>query len=587
MATAEANPRTFHASAERCADEVVRADALAFVADGPLAAVLDAIPSLVLVLNAQRQVIFANAAAQRIAATFGTTPVLGRRPGEVLACRNVADAPSGCGTGRACRTCGAVNALVEALHGRPATDECRIGTRRGDALDLRATATPFRWGGREYALLVLDDVSDAKRRAVLERTFFHDLLNTAGGVSGIAGLIVADPDACREFRHDLLTSATQLVNEIKCQRMLFSAEQGELVVERVPTGSRRLLDDARQLYAHHPVAEGRRLEVAPDTDDVALTTDPAVVGRVLGNLVKNALEASAPGEAVVIAGARDRRRLRAVVPQPRRDPARAPAAGVPAQFLDQGRGARDRHVQRAAADGAVPARSRRLHVVAGGRHAVHGGVAPRPAAAGAPLTTASRRVVVAVVGVGDVRVRVDERRMAVRVRVGDAGRVVGGVVVPVVLVVDVHVVVFERSVGVFVVVALPEEHGDARGHERHAGSVGAHGCSPRQRRRRGATNSADANSTAWRAAPSARAGRGREDRPTPYASADDGAATGARPRSACPGDSEPSWSRPRRGTNARDRDRVLADRRCVRLLSTAQRTHRPRGPQVGGAAGVA
>ena len=43
--------------------------------------------------------------------------------------------------------------------------------------------------------------------------------------------------------------------------------------------------------------------MAPDTDDVALTTDPAVVGRVLGNLVKNALEASAPGEAVVI-GAR-------------------------------------------------------------------------------------------------------------------------------------------------------------------------------------------------------------------------------------------------------------------------------------------
>ncbi|MFO0934194.1 MAG: HAMP domain-containing sensor histidine kinase [Planctomycetota bacterium] len=303
MATAEANPRTFHAPAARRDDDAVRAEALAFVADGPLAAVLDAIPSLILVLDAQRQVIFANAAAQRVAAAYGTTPVLGRRPGEVLACRNVADAPSGCGTGRACRTCGAVNALLEALHGRPATEECRIGTRRGDALDLRATATPFRWGGREYALMVLDDVSDAKRRAVLERTFFHDILNTAGGVSGIAGLIVADPDACREFRHDLLSSATQLVNEIKCQQMLLSAEQGELVVERVLTGTRRLLEDARQLYAHHPVAEGRRLEVAPGTDDVALTTDPAVVGRVLGNLVKNALEASAPGEVVVI-GAR-------------------------------------------------------------------------------------------------------------------------------------------------------------------------------------------------------------------------------------------------------------------------------------------
>lgn len=144
MATSEASVRTFHAPPERCAAEVLRADGQAFLADGPLATVLDMIPSLILVLNAQREVIFANAAAQRVAAAFGTTPVLGRRPGEVLTCRNVADAPSGCGTGRACRTCGAVNALLDALHGRPATEECRIGTQRGDALDLRATATPFR-----------------------------------------------------------------------------------------------------------------------------------------------------------------------------------------------------------------------------------------------------------------------------------------------------------------------------------------------------------------------------------------------------------------------------------------------------------
>lgn len=148
--------------------------------------------------------------------------------------------------------------------------------------------------------MVLDDVSDAKRRAVLERTSFHDILNTAGGVSGIAGLIVTDPQACQEFRQDLLTSATLLVNEIKCQRMLLSAERGELVAERVAVGSRRILDDVVRLYAHHPVAEGRRLEVAHDSTDLPLVTDPTILGRVLGNLVKNALEASRPGQVVVV-----------------------------------------------------------------------------------------------------------------------------------------------------------------------------------------------------------------------------------------------------------------------------------------------
>jgi hypothetical protein len=305
MASAVPPARTLYAPAERCADDVVRAEAAAFAADGPLAAALDAIPSLVMLLNAQRQVIFANAAVHRVAQALGTPPVLGRRPGEVLSCRNLADAPSGCGTGRACRTCGAVDALLHALRGDAATEECCIGTARGDALDLRATATPFRWAGHDYALMVLDDVGDAKRRAVLERTFIHDILNTAGGVSSIAELIVEDPEAGREFGADLRSAATLLVNEIKSQRMLLSAEHGELVADRTPTHARRVLDEVLRLYVHHPVAAGRRLAVAADTVDVALVTDAAILGRVLGNLVKNALEASEPGDVVVV-GARPR-----------------------------------------------------------------------------------------------------------------------------------------------------------------------------------------------------------------------------------------------------------------------------------------
>ncbi len=302
MSTAEARPLTYFAPPARVPVNVVAAQGDAFVADGQLPAVLDALPSPVLLLNPTRQVLFANVAARRIAASLGTTSVVGLRPGEVLACREASAAPSGCGTGKGCRTCGAVNAILDALAGRPAIEECCINASRGDALDLRVTATPFQWRAQEYVLMVLEDVSDEKRRAVLERTFFHDLLNTAGGVSGIAGLIAADATAYEAFRGDLLTSSMLLVNEIKCQRMLLSAEQGELAAVPAATSTRQVLEDVQHLYAHHPVADGRRIALDPGLVDAPLETDPTILARVLGNLVKNALEAT-PIDGVVTLGA--------------------------------------------------------------------------------------------------------------------------------------------------------------------------------------------------------------------------------------------------------------------------------------------
>jgi len=302
MSTAQLRPFTYFAPAERVPIDLAGAQGDAFIADGQMATVLDALPSPVLLLNATRQVLFANAAARRVAASLGTTSVVGLRPGELLACREASTAPSGCGTGKGCRTCGAVHAILDALAGRPATEECCIALARGDALDLRVTATPFRWQTQEFVLMVLEDVSDEKRRAVLERTFFHDILNTAGGVSGIAGLIAADATAYEAFRGDLLTSSMLLINEIKCQRMLLSAEQGELVAALTATSTRRVLEDVQHLYAHHPVADGRRIVLDAGFIDAPLETDPTILARVLGNLVKNALEATPP-EGVVTLGA--------------------------------------------------------------------------------------------------------------------------------------------------------------------------------------------------------------------------------------------------------------------------------------------
>ena len=81
-------------------------------------------------------------------------------------------------------------------------------------------------------------------------------------------------------------------------------------------------------------------------------------------------------------------------------------------------------------------------------------------------------MVVTVVDVGVVCVGVGHRLVPVRVAVRLPRRVVGGVLVPVVFVMDVQVVMLHRLVAVFVFVPLRQVQPDAHAHERRRHAEG-------------------------------------------------------------------------------------------------------------------
>jgi hypothetical protein len=293
---------TEFASPERASPEEVRQAAKTLTSEGLLCRLLDAMPDCVLVLNKHRQIIFGNAALVRMAAGMGCQAFLGQRPGELLSCRVASEAPSGCGTGEACRNCGAALTILDSLGGKKATNECRILTGPGDgpcALDLQVSGTPFDWLGERYVLLVVGDISSTKRRQVLERIFFHDILNTAGSIQGIAGLLSSGDATLPEMVGDLTTATDSLVNEIKSHRILMAAENNELAARPVPLQSLDILGTVTRAFRGHPVAENRVVEIAPGSVDFAFRSDPALLMRVLGNLLKNALEATKAGQSVV------------------------------------------------------------------------------------------------------------------------------------------------------------------------------------------------------------------------------------------------------------------------------------------------
>lgn len=265
---------------------------------------INAMPHQVLVLNGHRQIIYANQALLSRAGKKDPLDLVGSRPGELFNCKNVPFSPGGCGTNEACGTCGALSAILESLRSRQSTRECRIIsiTREGgmEPLDLRATATPLRRNGNLYCILALEDISDTKRREVLERVFFHDILNTASSIRGLVLLLLEkaiDPEALNE---SLDRSTESLINEIRSQRMLLNAENHSVKIKWEQTTPIKVIDHIATIYQLHELALGKNIDICQETSCEPIVTDTSLLGRVIGNMLKNALEASRTGETVTL-----------------------------------------------------------------------------------------------------------------------------------------------------------------------------------------------------------------------------------------------------------------------------------------------
>ncbi len=296
---------TAFAPAERATDQELAQDRSYFEQFYALSDVMAGVPDVFVVLNRQRQIVFANRAMLQVFGVESGSQVYGLRPGEAVDCVHASEEAGGCGTTEFCRECGAAKAILTSLSGRESVQECRIVRRNGDALDLRATATPITLDGQQFSLFSLADISHEKRRRVLERLFFHDVLNTAGGMLGIAELLNdSSPDELEELKEIVLDLSKRLVDEIKAQQTLSAAENGELAISPQPCAALELLHNTVEVYEHHEVAHNRTLRIDPAAEQITFVNDCNLARRVVGNMVKNALEASAPGETVTLSAAR-------------------------------------------------------------------------------------------------------------------------------------------------------------------------------------------------------------------------------------------------------------------------------------------
>ncbi len=205
-------------------------------------------------------------------------------------------------------------------------------------------ATPF-WnmGVRLFVFILvawlLSEVQlrEARRRA-LERIFFHDILNTTTGVRGFAEYLQdCAPADQKEICATILAAAEQMTREIEGQRILSAAENHDLPIEPTVLNSRLLLEQVLAWYGHGNEDEKAAVCLASESEEITFSSDQALLSRVLGNMIKNALEATQPGETVTAGCRKSGENVAFWVHNPQHIPARVQAHIFQPSFSTKGK----------------------------------------------------------------------------------------------------------------------------------------------------------------------------------------------------------------------------------------------------------
>ncbi len=266
--------------------------------------VLDKVQSINVVINESRQVVYMNRGAIQFSGLGDLEEIWGKRPGEVFGCIHADEGHDGCGTAPGCTYCGALDVALRCLETDDYTENeahLFLGPER-KAFDFRLFAAPLHIDNERFVLITLTNISDEKWRSFLERIFFHDMSNKLYVLTGLVQLMVNHQDS-EDLGPDLqrLDKITRKLGaEVNSHKILRSAEEGHLDVVPSRFDSVQVLNDIIEEYAISDLADGKKLALSTDIQNVLINSDTTIVGRILENMVKNAVEATAKGGQVTL-----------------------------------------------------------------------------------------------------------------------------------------------------------------------------------------------------------------------------------------------------------------------------------------------
>jgi signal transduction histidine kinase len=273
----------------------------AVASDPVVCSLLECVGGMLAILDENRQILALNPRLLELM-DMDAGRCLGLRPGEFLGCVHATESSGGCGTTKWCASCGAALAIVSSRDtGVPVERDCVLERESGSDLFLRVRSAPLQRDGRSLTAIFLNDITQEQNRRVLESSFFHDIRDLITGVVGNAEMLADDTDiGSRRRIGSIQDAAMRLAHEIDLQSLLVR-ENDVVVTPRFGTvRAEDLLRELSDLFRDNPIQQGIAIEVGGDLPSRPLRTDGGIVLRVLRNMLTNALEASVPGEIVLV-----------------------------------------------------------------------------------------------------------------------------------------------------------------------------------------------------------------------------------------------------------------------------------------------
>ncbi len=285
---------TKFAPAERANREEIERQIAIFRDNAILNEFLNKVATVFVIINKYRQIVYMNNGALEFTGLGDITSIIGERPGETIGCIHSKEEAGGCGTTESCTYCGVILAVLESQKGKLSIKEARLILGSDEkAYDLRIWASPFVINNEDFTAVTLQDIQNEKWRSFLEQKFFHDILNTATGLQGTINLLINYKEKVNtdELMGRVQSITKNLIEEIQSQQLLIAAENDILEISPSIFNSIELLNNVVMTYENHDSTKGMILRITQDSKNVEINSDQTLLRRILGNMIKNAIEA--------------------------------------------------------------------------------------------------------------------------------------------------------------------------------------------------------------------------------------------------------------------------------------------------------
>ena len=262
---------------------------------------LNSIASYIIVLDMNRQTVYANRLLLELTGIPDVQEALGRRIGELFDCQHAFEA-KGCGESPYCDACCAARSVLDCSKtGVETTVDCSITNCQMNTFDLRVHCAHAGIYGEEFIICSLFNISNEKRQGMMEGIFYHDIMNTINGINGIALVLpMMEPDKQANYFSFLSRLTQLLVDDMLSCRLLNMAEKNEYTVTQHQISSLDFIREEVEKYRKMASLEAKEIQITDISENNDLITDKILLSCVLGNMIKNALKAEPAGALIKV-----------------------------------------------------------------------------------------------------------------------------------------------------------------------------------------------------------------------------------------------------------------------------------------------